>query len=389
MKKTLSLFLALLLCLTLAAPAFAAAPQSAEDAEDLYSIYVNIDNPGRHLVKHWIDFDLASWKDKQTYSVDVSRSTNSYYVFDSNTKLTIANNDESDDNYIWLRIDCFREGANGRYISTYESDAVGYSLRKNGEFIHRTADDSATGSNPRLEAKSGEEIVFWTSEFAGLPKDTVYMLTICHDYPEEDIRWSHRFYFVVDDARAAKLAAGQTETHETTSDGNNPFSDVPSNAYYHDAVLWALENDITAGTSATTFDPFTTCTRGQVVTFLWRASGCPDPFTLENPFKDVKPTDYYYKAVLWAYENGITAGNTATTFAPNDRCTSAHVITFLWRANGCPDAEYNGMKYYGKAVAWANANNLLSGMTVEFAPENLSPRADIVTYLYRNYLNNL
>ena len=394
MKKTLSLILALILCLTIAAPAFAAAPQSAEDALELFNIYADVDDVDRHWVEHWLDLDLAAWDTvggRKTYTVKESRSTTGYYVFDSATKIEITNDSTTDDNYIWLRVDCFVKAENGRYMTTYDNSSFGYSLRKSGEFVRLVVDDAAGSSQPRLEAKAGKSIEFSTSELAvsGLPKDAVYMLTVCHDYPGEDIRWSHRFYFVIDDARADKLAAGQQETHNTSPTGRNPFTDVPSNEYYHDAVLWALENGVTAGTSDTTFSPYSTCTRGQVVTFLWRASGCPDPFTLENPFKDVKPTDYYYKAVLWAYENSITAGSTATTFAPDDKCTSAHVITFLWRANGCPDAEYNGMKYYGKAVAWATANNLLQGTTIEFAPENFSPRADIVTYLYRNYLNNL
>ena len=124
-------------------------------------------------------------------------------------------------------------------------------------------------------------------------------------------------------------------TDPVPADGN-PFTNVKKTDYFYDAVLWALKNNVTTGTSATTFSPADTCTRGQVVTFLWRAKGCPEPKTTVNPFTDVKESDYYYKAVLWAVENGITNGTSATEFAPKNTCTNAHVVTFLHRAEGTP-----------------------------------------------------
>lgn len=163
----------------------------------------------------------------------------------------------------------------------------------------------------------------------------------------------------------------------------NPFTDVPYGAYYHDAVIWAKDNNITGGTSATTFSPSATCTRGQVVTFLWRAQGQPEPKSANNPFSDVKARDYYYKPVLWAVEKGITGGTSATTFSPNATCTSAQVVTFLYRANGSPASAGADSPYYAKAVAWAADKGLLDNMG-GFNAENPSPRADIVTYLYRN-----
>lgn len=166
------------------------------------------------------------------------------------------------------------------------------------------------------------------------------------------------------------------------------FSDVPVDSYYYDAVNWAVEEGITSGTSDTTFSPFETCTRGQVVTFLWRALGSPEPEMSDNIFTDVSDDAYYYEAVLWAYENYITSGTTATTFSPDETCTSGQVITFLWRALGEPDADISILpvseqsQYYAQAVAWAMESNLLNYSTTKFAAENLSPRADIVTYLY-------
>ena len=170
-----------------------------------------------------------------------------------------------------------------------------------------------------------------------------------------------------------------------------PFTDVPADAYYAAAVKWALENGVTTGTSKTTFSPEATCTRGQVVTFLWRAKGCPEPKSTKNPFTDVTEKDYFYKAVLWAVENGITTGMSTTTFGPNSTCTSGQVVTFLWRANGEPAAvgkstlaAANDGQWYSKAVAWADTTGLLSGTGTAFSVTNQSPRKDIVTYLYRD-----
>ena len=179
----------------------------------------------------------------------------------------------------------------------------------------------------------------------------------------------------------------------TTPSGSNPFTDVPSGAYYTDAVLWAYQNNITSGTTATTFAPHSTCTRGQVVTFLWRAQGEPEPKTAVNPFQDIKASDYYYKAVLWAYENRITSGTTATAFSPRDTCTNGHVVTFLWRVNGEPSPTGTSIlagqfknSYYTSALAWADTAGLLKDTGTAFDPNDMSPRANIVTYLYRNQM---
>lgn len=165
----------------------------------------------------------------------------------------------------------------------------------------------------------------------------------------------------------------------------HPFTDVAADSYYEEAVIWAKNTGVTGGTTATTFSPNAACTRAQVVTFLWRASGSPAPSSTNNPFTDVKPTDYYYKAVLWAVEQGITGGTDATTFSPNATCTGGQVITFLWRANGSPviDPYIPDATFYTKAVAWAAEKGLLSN-TGSFSAEGPSPRAAIVTFLHRN-----
>ena len=172
----------------------------------------------------------------------------------------------------------------------------------------------------------------------------------------------------------------------------NPFVDVAADQYYFDPVMWAVKNGITAGTSADRFSPDQDCTRAQVVTFLWRAAGKPEPTTNENTFVDVVETDYFYKAVLWAVENGITLGTGNGKFSPEQPCTRAQVVTFLWRANGTPApsttenpfGDVPAGEYYFNPVLWAVENKITAGTGVgKFSPEDTCTRAQIVTFLYR------
>lgn len=172
----------------------------------------------------------------------------------------------------------------------------------------------------------------------------------------------------------------------------NPFTDVAGVHYFYTPVLWAVENGITSGTSATTFSPDQTCTRSQVVTFLWRAMGQPEPETTETAFTDIAPGAFYYKAVLWAVENGITSGLNATTFGPGEPCTRAQVVTFLWRALGKPESKNVQTDFtdtlpgafYEKPVLWAVENGITSGLNATtFAPDNACTRGQVVTFLYR------
>ncbi len=174
--------------------------------------------------------------------------------------------------------------------------------------------------------------------------------------------------------------------------GSNPFTDVKEKNYFYKPVLWAVANGITTGTGKTTFSPEIDCTRGQVVTFLWRAAGKPEPSTTDNPFKDVSAKQYYYKAVLWAVENGITTGTSKTTFSPEDSCTRAQVVTFLWRTAGEPapqksDNPFSDVpkgQYYYKAVLWAVENGVTTGISkTAFGPDMPCIRGQIVTFIYR------
>ena len=178
----------------------------------------------------------------------------------------------------------------------------------------------------------------------------------------------------------------------TATAADMPFTDVKPTAYYADAVKWAVEQGITTGTDATHFTPNAVCTRAQVVTFLWRAAGCPEVAeNTVNPFTDVKAGAYYYDAVLWAVEQGITTGTTETTFSPDATVSRAQAVTFMWREAGSPAAEGTNPfadvaagTYYADATLWAVNEGITNGTTVTtFGPAEGCTRAQIVTMLYR------
>ena len=171
------------------------------------------------------------------------------------------------------------------------------------------------------------------------------------------------------------------------------FTDMPPKGNWaHDAIDWAVVHGVTSGTSPTKFSPNAGCTRAQVVTFLWRAAGCPAPTGEENPFTDVSG-GYYYDAVLWAVEEGITSGTSATKFSPNATCTRGQIVTFLWRSEHMPEPAaaanpFTDVKpgaYYEKAVLWAAETGVTAGTTATtFAPDATCTRAQVVTFLYRD-----
>ena len=178
--------------------------------------------------------------------------------------------------------------------------------------------------------------------------------------------------------------------------GKNPFIDVPAGSYYEDAVIWAVDKGITTGMSAAAFDPNGSCTRAQIVTFLWRAAGSPEPKTMKG-FDDVASNAYYAKAVAWAVENGITTGTSASKFSPNDPCTRTQAVTFLFRyaaANGMEAVTMQELlsgyadaasvpSYAVSAMNWALAAGILQGDGVKLMPNATCTRAQIVTFLYR------
>ena len=190
------------------------------------------------------------------------------------------------------------------------------------------------------------------------------------------------------------MPAGKVEVKATFMEDNsvlNFFYDVPNGAYFYEAVKWAVKSGVTNGLSDTMFGPYESCTRAQIVTFLWRAAGSPEPKTASS-FTDVPANAYYAKAVAWAVENGITNGMTETTFAPDATCTRGQSVTFLYRAlkgTASGSANFTDVKsdaFYADAINWAVANNVTNGTSnTTFSPNADCTRAEIVTFLYRAY----
>lgn len=189
---------------------------------------------------------------------------------------------------------------------------------------------------------------------------------------------------------------GGTVTPAPGGATQNPFVDVKQGDYYYDAVQWAVGKKITSGTSATTFTPDGICTRAQTVTFLWRSQGSPKAAGAENPFTDVSKDAYYYDAVLWAVEQGITNGTSATTFSPDATVTRGQTAAFLWRVakqpqvdqTANPFADVTQDAYYYNAVLWAVAKEITNGTSsTTFSPDQGCTRAQIVTFLWRTNSN--
>ena len=198
-----------------------------------------------------------------------------------------------------------------------------------------------------------------------------------------------------DDTKPSRPSRPSVPSITPPADDSNDeilFEDVKDTAYYAAAVQWAVKNGITTGTSATTFSPDQVCTRAQIVTLLWRAAGSPAPVSGQTPFEDVRTDAYYYKAVKWAVENGITSGTSTTTFAPDLVCTRAQIATFLWRAQNASKVEnaemiFNDVSasaYYYDAVLWAIENGITNGTSATtFSPDQACTRAQCVTFLWK------
>ena len=210
-----------------------------------------------------------------------------------------------------------------------------------------------------------------------------------HDWTDWQLEHEPCYYFYGYYSRECRIC-GTWDSYNIDPKGS-PFRDVAAGSYCDEAVRWAVDMDITKGKTATTFEPNQPCTRAQVITFLWRAAGSPEPESWENPFTDIKQ-NYAYQAILWGYEQGIVKGTTSTTFSPDKTITRAQAVTFLWRFWGWPDAESDACpfydvtmdKYYSQAVLWAVENGITLGKTATtFAPDQSCTRGQIVTFLFR------
>ena len=264
-------------------------------------------------------------------------------------------------------------GGGGSSVTTY---AITVKSAKNGD---------VTAS--RKSASKGTTVTLTVDPDKGYVLDTLTVL----DGKDKEIKLTEKNGKYTFTMPASKVTVAATFKASAPT-GKNPFIDVPAGSYYEDAVVWAVEKGITSGTSAVTFDPNGNCTRAQAVTFLWRAAGSPAPKTKVMPFADVKAGSYYYDAVLWAVEQGITKGASDTMFSPDATCTRAQIVTFLWRANGSPAVSGNSAftdvasdAYYAAAVTWAEKNGVTGGIGGGlFGSNNNCTRAQIVTFIYRS-----
>ena len=237
--------------------------------------------------------------------------------------------------------------------------------------------------NPSTASK-GETVTITTKPSEGYELGSIEVLDKNGDSLKLKDLGSDKYSFVMPDGKVS-VEAEFVKTAATS------FVDVPANAYFADAVKWAVDKGITNGLSDTMFGPYASCTRAQIVTFLWRAAGSPEPKTASS-FTDVPVSTYYAKAVAWAVENGITNGMTATEFAPDATCTRGQSVTFLYRAlkgTASGSANFTDVKsdaFYADAVNWAVASDVTNGTSnTTFSPNADCTRAEIVTFLYRAY----
>ena len=241
-------------------------------------------------------------------------------------------------------------------------------------------------------ASKGTTVTLTVDPDKGYVLDTLTVL----DGKDKELKLTEKngkYTFTMPDSKVTVAAAFKP----LTTTGKHPFTDVPAGAYYEDAVVWAVGKNITTGMSAAAFDPNGSCTRAQIVTFLWRAAGSPEPKTMKG-FDDVASKAYYAKAVAWAVENGITTGTSASKFSPNDPCTRTQAVTFLFRyaaANGMEAVTMQELlsgyadaasvpSYAVSAMNWALAAGILQGDGVKLMPNATCTRAQIVTFIYRS-----
>ena len=265
-------------------------------------------------------------------------------------------------------------GSGGSGVSTYP---VSVTTPKNGK----------VSVDPRNAAKGAAVTVTVTPD-SGYEMDKLTVTDASGKTISTTDKGNGKFTFTMPNGKVSVSAAFKQTTVTPPSTG---FVDVPASAYYADAVKWAVEKGITTGTSATTFSPEASCTRAQMVTFLWRAAGSPAPKATTTAFTDLDKSAYYYDAVLWAVEKGITTGTSATTFSPNATVTRGQTVTFLYRFAGQPAVsgsssftDVNSSDYYAAAVQWAKEQGITSGTSdTTFSPTNDCTRGQIVTFLYR------
>ena len=329
----------------------------------------------------------------QTYQVEANEA----YTVTGNVKkdageytVTIKLNDK--DNTVWAGKDNADDLEYAFVIDKAAQDAPAAPTLKDRSYTSITLNEVAANDNGAT-AKYSMDGENWqpSPTFTGLTSGRTYKFYVRYaetaNYEASGASEAAEFTT----RRHSSPSTPVTPEPEPTPDNSTSFVDVPANAYFADAVKWAVDKGITNGLSDTMFGPYESCTRAQIVTFLWRAAGSPEPKTASS-FTDVPVSTYYAKAVAWAVENGITNGMTATEFAPDATCTRGQSVTFLYRAlkgTASGSANFTDVKsdaFYADAINWAVANNVTNGTSnTTFSPNADCTRAEIVTFLYRAY----
>lgn len=395
MKKIPSISVALALCLSLTVPACAANQSGDTTITDsigntytlsnsvLYTVSreqaETIDRDSMKMFLSGFDSDQEAWTGSESELLNKHfwSRMGTIYAIPENTTITFPSNTSTvalcELNFVW-------EGDTPHASNYYYTNYPGMqeiTLNGSGYILGvELWDDNLAESMPENGA---------THDIITAPEGDSYV------YGDSII-----YFYVPKDAAAPNPFGSSTAPTTPTTPSNPDFSDVAADAYYTDAVNWAVEKNITSGTSATTFSPDATCTTAQILTFLWRASGSPEPTSKTNPFSDVKTGDYFYKAALWAKENNIlpTTGSNSMAFNGNNPCTRGMAVLYIWRAAGFHAAKNSSnftdvaeTTLYAPAVDWAVEQGVTSGTSATtFSPDTTCTRAQIVTFLYRAFV---
>ena len=327
---------------------------------------------------HWHECTDASCPDKTGSVKDQAAHTASDWIIDTPATSTSSGSKHKE------CIDCHQVLATETIPATGSSSGSVSGITTYAITVEEADNGDVTSS--RKSASKGTTVTITVEPDKGYTLET---LTVT-DKNGDEIELTNKG----DGKYTIKMPASKVYVEATFMEDNamlNFFVDVPADAYYYDAVLWAAEEGITGGVDDTHFAPNATCTRAQAVTFLWRAAGSPAPKSSEMPFEDVAAGSYYYDAVLWAVENGITDGTSATTFSPDAVCSRGQIVTFLWRSQKSPASDsvnpftdVAADAYYNSAVLWAVKEDITNGTSsTTFSPDADCTRAQIVTFLWR------
>lgn len=312
---------------------------------------------------------------------------NIYHCPSTSTIVPVANAMDGWMNSPGHRKNILTDGYDYIGIGSYEENREGSAVQFFAGWANPITEITTSSGSTNFEdedAMQKEYLICTTSDgiVSYMPLDVSYMKKNGNSYTL-NMNTTNPITLTVGDGKSTDSA----EENGNAQKPNTAFTDVEAGVYYEDAVKWAVEKNVTTGTTATTFSPDVTCTRAQILTFMWRAAGSPEP-TIANPFADVKDTDYYCKPALWAYEKGMVTG---TEFEADTPCTRASTVTYMWQNAGAPKtnvsdkfSDVSALSDCAEAVAWATENGVTSGTSgTTFSPGLICSRAQIVTFLLR------